>query len=81
MNAREALRQHHTHVEIARLHGCVLARAALAVVIFRHDDRRKSGSLIGFRCGGDGLFRTVGEAYHAVALVVEGVHRSHEQVV
>ena len=80
VNAREALCQHHAHVEEARFHGGVLSRTALTIVVLSHDDAWHALLLIVARHCRHLFILAVYLVFHAVALAVESVDGTHEQV-
>ena len=81
MNAGETLGQNHPHAQEPRLHSRMFTAAALAVVVFGHDDARQPLLLVVFGGGGDGFVVAVQPVFHTARLTVERVDRTHEQIV
>ena len=81
VDAGEALGKNHLHVEETRFHGCVLTRRALAVVVLSHHDAADALRLVCLGGGGNLHIVAVELVLHLVALAVEGVHGTHQEVV
>ncbi len=80
VDAGEALGQDDLHVEEARLHGSMLTRRALTVVVLSHDDAAQAMLLIVAGSSRHLFILSVQLILHGVALVVERIDSAHEQV-
>ena len=79
--AGKTLGENHFHVKEARFHSSMFARRTFAIVVFSHHDAANALSLVGFGCSRNFNIFARELVLHLVALTVEGIDGTHEEVV